>query len=175
MNRKTQARIRAAALAAGLAFSAPLMAQQAEAPTGFYAGGSVGMNDDNESTWRLLGWYQLHRNFALELGYHDLGDMTVGGQPTTATAWELVGLGILPLNDRLSFYGKAGAYRAELKGSGLNDKHSDLTFGLGGQYDLGGNLGVRVEWQRYTDVGAGSVGQPNDADIISVGAIYRFR
>jgi hypothetical protein len=37
------------------------------------------------------------------------------------------------------------------------------------------NLGVRLEWQRYTDFGGGGFGGVSDQDVISVNAIYRFR
>ena len=56
------------AIAAAL-FCVPAAAQYSlgEDP-GFYAGGTLGMNGDQEAAWRLLLGYQTSRNFALELG-----------------------------------------------------------------------------------------------------------
>jgi hypothetical protein len=34
---------------------------------------------------------------------------------------------------------------------------------------------VRLEWQRYTDFGGGALGGVSDQDVITLGAIYRFR
>lgn len=140
-----------------------------------YIGGSIGINDDEESVWRVLGGYQLHRNFALELGYTDLGDMTVGGRPAESNAWELVGVGLFPLNESFSLLGKLGAYRGEAEGSGLRETRTDLTYGLGAEYHMNRNLGVRLEWQRYTDFGGGAFGSRGDQDILAAGVIYRFR
>lgn len=162
------------ALAAAPAFSqAQVDLQPAErAP---YFGGSVGMNDDEETTWRLFGGYRAHRNLAVELGYADLGDMNIGGHGVNSEAWDLVAVGILPIVEGLAVIGKLGAYRGEARGSGMSERRTDLTWGLGAQYDMTRNLGVRLEWQRYTDFGRGAFGPGGDQDVLSLGAIYRFR
>lgn len=166
--------------AVGLALAAvPALAQtQLElqaAERAPYFGGSIGMNDDEEATWRLFGGYQVHRNFAVELGYADLGDMNIGGRGVNSEAWDLVAVGILPVFEGLSVLGKLGAYRGEARGSGLSERRTDLTWGVGAQYDMTRNLGVRLEWQRYTDFGRGAFGAGGDQDVLSLGAIYRFR
>jgi OOP family OmpA-OmpF porin len=140
-----------------------------------YLGGALGANDDSESVWRLFGGYRAHRNFAAELGYTDLGEMNIAGRGVNSSAWELVGLGIAPLTETVSLYGKLGAYRGTAKGDGITERRTDLTFGFGGQYDMSRNLGVRVEWQRYTDFGGGALGGVEDQDVVTLGAIYRFR
>ena len=165
----------AAAAAAGMVLSAPTLAQMQANERGLYLGASLGVNDDTESVWRLLGGYRANRNFAVELGYVDVGEMNIAGRAVNSSAWELVGLGIAPLGETLSLYGKLGAYRGTAKGGGLTERRTDLTFGLGGQYDLGPNLGLRLEWQRYTDFGGGALGGVSDQDVIGVSAIYRFQ
>lgn len=169
----------AGAAAAGMALALPAFAQmRADLPQedhGLYLGGGLGANDDSESVWRLFGGYRVHRNLAVELGYIDLGDMTINGRPANAEAWELVALGIAPLSEQFSLYGKLGGYRGEARGGGIKETRNDLTFGFGGQYDVSRNLGVRLEWQRYTDFGGGGFGGVSDQDVISVNAIYRFR
>jgi OOP family OmpA-OmpF porin len=168
----------AAAAAAATVFAAPAMGQMVadlEDPRGPYVGAGIGSNDDSEALWRLFGGYRAHRNLAVEFGYIDLGDVTIGSRPATAEAWELVGLGILPLSENFSVYGKLGGYRGEARGGGIKETRNDLTYGIGGQYDVGRNLGVRLEWQRYTDFGGGGFGAQGDQDILSLNAIYRFR
>jgi OmpA-OmpF porin, OOP family len=164
-----------AAAAAGMAFGAPALAQMQGEERGLYLGASLGVNDDTESVWRLLGGYRANRNFAVELGYADLGEMNIAGRGVNSSAWELLALGIYPLGERFSLYGKLGGYRGEAKGGGITERRNDLTFGFGGQYDASRNLGVRVEWQRYTDFGGGALGGVSDQDVISLSAIYRFR
>lgn len=176
---KQQRWMAAGAAAAGMALALPALAQmRADLPQeerGFYLGGGFGANDDSESVWRLFGGYRAHRNIAVEFGYIDLGDMTVNGRPANSEAWELVGLGIAPLNEQFSLYGKLGGYRGEARGGGLKETRNDLTYGLGAQYDVSRNLGVRLEWQRYTDFGGGGFGVVGDQDVVSANAIYRFR
>lgn len=176
---KTSPWLAATLLAAGATISAPALSQSSmqfePAVRTPYIGGSIGINDDEESVWRVLGGYQVHRNLAVELGYTDLGDMTVGGRPAEANAWELVGVGLFPLNESFSLLGKLGAYRGEAEGGGLRETRTDLTYGLGAEYNMNRNLGLRLEWQRYTDFGGGAFGSRADQDILSLGAIYRFR
>jgi OOP family OmpA-OmpF porin len=168
-----------AAAAVGIFLTGPALAQMQmqmqSDERGLYLGGGLGANDDSESVWRLFGGYRAHRNLAVELGYIDLGDMTINGRTADGEAWELVGLGILPLSENFSLYGKLGGYRGEAKGSGIEERDNELTYGVGAQYDIGRNLGVRLEWQRYADFGGGGFGGASDQDVISLNAIYRFR
>src|ERR1700687_2854672 len=89
----------------------------------FYAGGSIGQSkakdacegvtiscDDKDTAWRIFGGYQVNRNFAVELGYADLGKATASGivsgvnvnAKAEATAFDLVAVGILPVANQLS-------------------------------------------------------------------------
>ena len=132
----------------------------------WYVGGDIGTVDfaDEEDTgWKILGGYQLNRNFAAELGYGTLFDK----DGVEVTAWDLVGVGILPLNNQFSVYGKLGFAMWEAEGPGGSVDGTDLTYGVGAQYDLTPKLGLRLQWQRYdTD--------DEEADAFTLGAIYRF-
>jgi len=172
-------KLKAAALCVAflsLAVAAPAMAQYGlgEEP-GFYAGGTLGINSDDESAWRALLGYQANRNFALELGYHDLGKHNIAGFPLESSAVEVLGVGRLPLNEQAALYGKLGGYRSTSKGGGANERQVDITFGVGFEYALSQNVAARAEWQRYRAMGGGAIGQTSDLDVYSVGAIYRFR
>ena len=156
--------------------SMPALAQDGlgDAP-GFYAGGTLGINGDDEIAWRALLGYQANRNFALELGYHDLGKHNIAGFPLESTAVEVLAVGRLPLNEQAALYAKLGGYRSNSKGGGANETQHDLTFGIGFEYALSNNLAARAEWQRYVSMGGGAIGQTGDLDVYSVGAIFRFR
>src|SRR5713226_5743621 len=131
---------------------------QARADTGWYAGITLGQSDvkdvdcggfscdKKDTAFRILGGYQINRNFAAELGYHDLGKVTFSAPGVSANikanVWELVGVGAYPFANQFSVYGKLGAYHGEAKlsasiaglGSGsLKETNTDLTFGLGVQ------------------------------------------
>jgi OmpA-OmpF porin, OOP family len=188
-------------LASAMAFTGPAFAQD----TGFYVGGALGQTsfdvdcagttscDDEDSSWKIFGGYQFNKNLALEFGYADLGEATASVlvPPFTAngaleaTVWELVAVGSLPIADRFSIFGKIGLYRADtdlnvtvpgLGSASESDSNTDLTFGVGARYDFTRNLGVRLEWQRYQDVGGEFAGVTleSDVDVISVAVIWKF-
>lgn len=185
-------------VASAAAFAGPALAQAQD--TGFYAGVTIGQSeagdtctgisgtgvscDDKDTAWRILGGYQFNRHFALEFGYTDLGEVSASGPGGSVkietTAFELVGVGSMPLMDKFSIYGKIGLYRAEAEASvnlpgfaSEKEDNTDLTFGIGVRYDFTRNLGVRAEWQKYQDVGGGNIGK-DDVDVISIGVIWRF-
>lgn len=164
--------------AAAMAMSAGALAQ-AESP--WYAGASIGQGDlgigDSTTAWKIFGGYQINRNFAVELGYTDLGDTDVAsgfpGIPAVnvgATAWELVAVGKLPVANQLSVYGLAGFARIEAEaavlGVAVSDTSTELTYGVGVQYDFTPKVGLRAQWQWYD--------AEETADVMSVGVVVKF-
>jgi len=145
------------------------------------AGGSC---DEKDTAWRVLAGMQINRNFAAEIGYHNLGEITATAGASRANlqvdVFELVGIGAFPIANMFSIYGKLGGYygRAELTsnvaGIGGDETNTGLTYGAGVQFDVMRQLGVRLEWQRYDNVGGDRTGE-GDINVISVGAIWRFR
>lgn len=150
-----------------------------------FSGASGVSCSDSDTSWKILAGYQINRNFAAELGYIDLGEVKASGPGGTASiksqAFDLVGVGILPLGDRFSVYGKLGIYHATsdaqartvLLNADASDDATDLTFGFGASFDITRQFALRGEWQRYTDVGGSDIGKA-DVDVFSVGALWRF-
>ena len=152
------------------------MAQMKSADSGWYVGGHIGMADvdrtgDDDMSAKVIGGYQINRNFAAEVGYIDFGKTSSGGVDLKANAWEAVAVGILPVGDRFGVYGKAGFFWGETKAAGTSSDSVELTYGVGVQYTFTPNLGMRGEWQKYTDVGDGTT----DIDVLSVGVVFRFK
>ena len=169
-------------LAGSTAVIAPAAFAQPQMP-GWYVGGSLGQSDfkeldDEDTAWKIFGGYEINRNFAVELGYTNLGEVSRPGASVEATAWELVGVGSFPVADRFSIYGKLGGYRAEtearLLGLSRDESNNGITYGVGAQYDFTRTVGVRAEWQRYADVGDDNVGGEGDIDVLSVGLRVKF-
>jgi opacity protein-like surface antigen len=159
---------------AAASFGLPAAAQSTD--TGFYVGANVGQSklkdvcsgcDDKDTAWRFLGGYQINRNFSAELGYTNLGEFS----GTKVNAWELVGVGLFPINNQFGIYGKLGGHHSEAKDGG-SETGNGLTYGAGLQFDLSRNLGLRGEWQRYDKLAGIS---DLKGDVLSVGAIWRFR
>jgi len=73
-----------------------------------------------------------------------------------------------PVGNNLSIIGKIGfaMWDADAGIFGSNDG-TDLTYGLGVQYDLNPKLAIRGQWQRY-DI------DDSNGDLFSIGLIYRF-
>jgi OmpA-OmpF porin, OOP family len=160
-----------------------------------YVGGSVGQSmadnfcvagsgcDDKSTAWSVFAGYQMHRNFAIEVGYREFGEMavTVPGSVTSfdAKAFELVGVGILPIGDRFALYGKLGAYFGEtysevttaLGVTPGKDSNIHLTYGVGAEWEFIKQLRLRVEYQRYQEISGSDV----HLDAASIGLVYRFR
>jgi OmpA-OmpF porin, OOP family len=180
-----------------MTWSAASLAQMRSPDAGFYAGAALGQAkhkegcdgvpsglscDDSDLGWKIFGGYQFSPNFAAEVAYTDLGE-TKFSDPTDSvtfrpTAWEAVAIGMYPFPEGFTLYGKLGLYRAETKldstfGFSEKDSTNDVTFGFGGRYDFNRNFAVRVEWQRYADVGGDNIGT-SDIDIFSVGALWKF-
>src|SRR3954469_24688984 len=123
------------------ALAAPALAQYGLGDTpGFYAGGTLGINGDDEVAWRALLGYQANRNFALELGYHDLGKHNIAGFPLESNAVEVLGVGRLPVNEQPASYAKLAGSRSTAKGDGANERQLDLASGGGFEYALSQTL-----------------------------------
>jgi OmpA-OmpF porin, OOP family len=186
---------------AAAAAAAPAAAQ--DKISRFYFGGSVGVAQwgdscddlsgipnckDTDDAWRLFAAYRFNRNLALEVGYANLGRVTaggaVGGVPATfeskVQGWDYSGILSFSIAGDLYGFGRLGAYtmRAETDATFAGaqatpgETNTGFTLGAGAGYDLG-FLGIRLEWQRYVNVGGGSTGE-DTIDVFSAGALLRF-
>ncbi len=146
--------------------------------------------DDSDTAYRIFGGYQVNRNFAAEVGYAELGKATasgvVSGVPQSgswkARSWDIVAVGIMPLSEQFSLLGKLGIalWRLDstLTPTGIGSVQqsptgTSATYGLGGQYDFTQKVGMRLEWQKYKDVG-NDAGVKSDVAVFSLGALYKF-
>ena len=194
-NRKTIALFFGLALGAAM----PLAAQaQATAP-GIYAGGGFGQSEALEyecdllpeckkkgTAYRVFGGYQFHRNFAVEVGYTDLGKVSSNSpgafdEIIKAKASDVTLVGSYPATERFSFYGKVGAYYANTSKHRqttttiiVKESHGNPTFGAGLQYFVTQNLALRGEGQRYMKMGGGNIGE-SDYNVYMVGLLWKFR
>lgn len=135
--------------------------------------------------WGVFTGFMWNRNWGAEAGYRNLGKISDHADNTgTLTAnvktrvGEVVGIGALPI-ERVSLYAKIGAYRAksDLTSTYLTEgssKNNGLTYGVGARYDVFRHLALRVEWQRYNNVGGDAVGFRTDIETFSGGALLTF-
>jgi OOP family OmpA-OmpF porin len=149
------------------------------------------IDDDDTGYKAFVGW-QFHKNFAAELGYVDLGDFDIDTNITAPTAATFNGdaevdgfslslVGNYPVTEKFSVIGRIGAYFWDVDADGSatigattvnlggSDDGTDINFGLGAQYDFNKTIGVRAEYEVYTDVG-----DEDDIDFLSAGIVVRF-
>jgi OOP family OmpA-OmpF porin len=142
------------------------------------AGSSAGC-DDSVTIGKGFGGYQFNRYFALEGAFLIASEFEILSATTSVTMLEASAVGLLPLSERFSLFGKGGLYRATIDiNAGLLFASQTRTSGgpmagFGGSFDFTNKLTGRIEWQRYFDVDF--VARKTDTDVISVGLAYRFR
>jgi opacity protein-like surface antigen len=181
MNIKALLAIAGFSAAAGLA--GPASAQMSSTIfSSAYLGGSIGQSDlgdlcrgvagcdDKDNAWKIFGGYQINRTWAVELGYSNLGEASTAAGSAEVTAWDLVGIAAIPVGP-VSVYGKLGFARGKVEARGpfgaLSDTSTDLTYGIGAQYDFNKQVGIRGEWQRYDFDRA--------VDVLSLGVVFRLQ
>ena len=150
--------------------------------------------ENNRSTgYKLFGGYQLNRNFAVEGGYFDLGRFNYAVNTTSLDTFtsdtrvrglNLDLVGILPLTDQFSVFGRVGAAYAQnradfartnpllLNNSPTSRNNTNLKVGLGMQYAITEALAVRAELERYRI--SDPVRNRGNIDMASIGLVYRF-
>jgi hypothetical protein len=92
---------------------------------------------------------------------------------------EFVGVLSYPVYWDIAVFGKLGGYHGRTRGStagvSFNESNTDLTYGLGLQWNGLDPLGLRVELQRYPRFAAGNNGTSSDIIVWSFGAVFRFQ
>jgi OOP family OmpA-OmpF porin len=158
--------------------------------------GATGLtsSDKGKSTqWRLQGGYRFNPNFALEAGYMDLGKSKYTASYNQGAASgelksggiDVAALGILPLSDSFSIFGKAGIIGAKtdskLTATGLSSSswksttHEILPLvGVGATYKLSQNFDLRADYDYVSGIGKSSKTGVMKSNMISVGVAYNF-
>lgn len=167
----------AAATALIIASSTAFAAQ----PNTFYAGADVGRTkvDDisgRETSVGAFVGYNFHQNFAVEGGYRRLADYDINvlgagcmGQGSVKVDQAHLSLiGSLPVNERVSVYGRLGVNSLEgkIKAAGFEEKDSTTKalYGVGVNYAFTPAVSARVEVQKPS----------SDSTNVSAGVAFQF-
>jgi len=147
---------------------------------------SAGTCDKSQFAGKVFGGYKFNKYLGAEGALVYLGTATADGTflgvPTTSDVYagglELAGTGTLPLSDQFGIIGKLGVLlwgvRSEV-GTGFDRDDSGASFAMGAglKYDITKHVGIRLEWERFWDVGNGTIGT-SDVDMFTIGGLYRF-
>jgi hypothetical protein len=140
--------------------------------------------DSTDFGFGAFGGYQVNRYLSAEAGYRNLGKVRAFGgggfsDHISAQVFDFTGMGMWPIEERFSAYGRFGGYYAILDTSARGvaaQNNSQLTYGGGLQWDFFGRYGVRADWQRFRKVGKeNSLYGVNYYDVLAVALVYRFR
>lgn len=123
------------------------------------------------TSFALLGGYTFNQNFAAEVAYSNFGSKSYGPITVKSDAVSISGVGSYPFNEQFSVFAKLGLASTKLEGTGFpSESKSDLTWGLGGQFNVNKQIGIRLGYDRY------KVGSPIVANqsATSVGVVFKF-
>jgi opacity protein-like surface antigen len=150
-------------------------------------GASAGAGcDDKATTWKIFGGYQFNPYLGFELGLSDMGDWPasvagLGAATAKFRVFEMTLVGTYPLSKRFDVYGKAGVFMwdADLEfpagvAGGADADGNDYTYGLGLRVHVTPNAALRLEWQRYNNLGEQNMTGRFNADVFGIGALLRF-
>lgn len=148
--------------------------------------------DDNGTVWKIYGGWQLNKWLSAELGYMHLPDAdfrgtTGGGTPYRGSVdtWGITGFAVgripIPIGsfDRLSVLGKVGTiYYDRERDNSIGAFRGDdsgfaFAWGAGLQYTFNERVGLRVEWERFENVGDSSSGR-GDINAYTFSVNYKF-
>ena len=169
-------------LAACVASICAVSTQAQVAGSGISVGGSIGQSklkndsffpglDTTNTGGKLYAGYAFSPFFSLELGYVDFGSFGYAGGSVKAHGPFLDAVGTIPFTPQWSGLVRAGGFQGTLDNGVASDHGNSYKVGLGVQYNVTANTGVRAEYERYKFDALNS--KPN-VDLLSVGVNYRF-
>jgi hypothetical protein len=154
--------------------------------------------DDEATAWGAFVGYRIFPYAAVEFAYADLGSLheyhparaitplissTEVRRKLETTGPAVSALAMLPINDRWDVFLRGGWYFADQKvtfeatgfpGDRTTFGTDGLLFGAGTQYGFGDHWTVRLDFQRYDDVGNENGAGHADIDVFSLGVLFRL-
>lgn len=159
------------------------------------AAGATGLAsslDDTDTAYKVQFGYQLNNNVAIEGGYIDFGKTKYKAVANEGTAtaegegsgWIISAVGMAPINDTVSLFGKIGAIDATVKVKAAvavpalgtfsgSAKSSDWrgTYGIGASYRFSRDISVRAEYEHFNNLGSSDTGK-EDVNLFTIGIVF---
>jgi opacity protein-like surface antigen len=131
--------------------------------SGVYVGGSLGSTAITDLSSKVgFGGYvgiKLNENFAVEGAAQSLGKFSVAGTDVKATAYNVSVLAGVPIDPKISVYGRLGYGTLTATAGGTTADTNSVLYGAGARYQLNQNLAIRAEYTRLaSDTGTFGVG-----------------
>lgn len=156
--------------------------------------------EDSDTGFGVIAGFRLTQHIAIEASYLDLGAAEYrldgaanlgfpfgvvdfeGGADIEVTGPAVALVGIIPVSESIELYGKAGMFFSETDFKVFFDSVSDsasfsseeILYGLGMAWNMNPNWSLRLDFQRFADVGEeDELGEAN-IDQFSLGVLYRL-
>ena len=143
-----------------------------------YLGVNAGQNKMDYSgvkastAYGVLGGYTFNENAAAEVAYTNLGSAdTDFSSSITGNVFSVAAVGTLPLNKDFSLFVKLGYAQSTIEATASpSQTKSDLTYGIGAQYNASKTVGIRLGYDSF------KVGTTNtkDSALITIGAVFKL-
>jgi opacity protein-like surface antigen len=139
----------------------------------FYAGVDLGSTKVDGLGSRKTGFggfvgYQFSENLAVEGGYRRLASYTISGVDLDLNQAHISAVGIAPLGNGFSLYGRLGYNNidasASVAGKTASASTSGALVGIGAAYTVAPNITVRAEFQRPS----------SDSTNFNLGVAFKF-
>jgi OOP family OmpA-OmpF porin len=160
-----------------LLLSAFIAAPAVAADTGYYAGVNVGSAKidfpgfETTTSIEVLGGYSFNEYFAAEVAYTNFGSKDYPpSYNVKSDALSLKAVGSFPINEQFSVFAKLGIASTNINDTGYSQSKSDLTYGIGGQFNVNKQVGIRLGYDVYKATDVISLDQKNT----SVGVVFKF-
>ena len=150
------------------------------------SGISVVSCEDSDTSFKVYGGAKLHRNFAFEVAYVDMGESVVKDNVDTLVI-EAAGLnasvfGIIPASRNIDLFGKVGLMYWEVEksssgtsnGTMVSSEGSDITFGFGANVGVSRTFALRAEFEKFRKVGGEVTTGESAVTVLTLGAAWYF-
>ena len=125
----------------------------------------------------IFGGYKFSPMLAAEVGYVMSGSGSDLGMNYKVNSTQLAAVGTFPINNQFDVFAKLGYASNKLTGDlttgCTNCSKSGLMYGIGGQFNINRQIGIRVQYAslgKATDFGTNDV----EAKTTSIGAVFKF-
>lgn len=136
----------------------------------------------NPNAITLSGGYHFTPNIGIEAGYAAVGDSTVnyiGGSMTySQSALKVAAVGTYPITSQFDIFGKVGvdsiSGKLDAFPSSQSTSTTNLMYGIGGQYNINRQFGVRLQYESLGKTKADPAAPGSDVKSTSIGVVYNF-
>ena len=141
--------------------------------------------DDSDTSFKIYGGSKVNKNFGFEIAYVDMGQAELTDGVTTikyeATGFNFSALGIIPVSNNVDIFGKAGLMLWDAEASisapfnvSEDDNGTDITFGVGINFNASEKFAIRAEFEKFNNVGDEDTTGESSVTVLTVGAIMYF-